>query len=111
MAVSVARVLQGGLPHTTVGAQKQTVTDVTMDDDYTTGGKAVTAAQLGLSAVYSGQVEVGTSASGADDFANVALIPQTNGSVLLKSHISSGAESSSSADQTGVVLRVTAQGY
>lgn len=102
---------QGGLPNTITGIHKRTITDVTCDDDYTTGGKAVTAAQLGLSTVISGDAAVITSSTAGDELDHVALLPQTDGSAKLICHLATGAECGSSEDHSGVVVRVTALGY
>lgn len=111
MTIAVARVTQGGFPHSIVGAFRRTITDITMDDDYTTSGKAVTAAQLGLGTVVNAQAEIKTTSGGGDNITGACAVPQTDGSVLIICNNETPAELSSSADIATTVIRVTAEGY
>jgi hypothetical protein len=58
MAVTATLVTSGGLPYRVVGAEKETLTEVTGDNSYELGGETLTAAQLGLNVVNRAQVTV-----------------------------------------------------
>src|SRR3990172_5387201 len=109
MATSFARVNQGGLPYRISGAQKVTVTDMTCDDDYITGGYPVTAANLGLNAIHSGDASVSVAGTGTPNLANAAVLAQTDGSALVYLSDEIPDEQASSADNTGTILRITAR--
>lgn len=87
------------------GSFRVTVTDVTMDASYPTGGLAVTKAQLGLNTVIFAQASiVTTAAAGA---AVDAVYDVANQKVKL---IAAAAEVANAANTTGLVVRVTALG-
>lgn len=106
MAVTVATVRNAGDVH---GNQRITVTDVTMDASYVTGGEPVTAAQLGLNFVH---IAVGSLVSGAAGAAvEYVPLPQTDGSVLLRANAASGVQVANAVDLSSNVVRVVAFGY
>lgn len=113
MAVSVAQV--GDLPYYTDGHRKRTVTDVTMDSSYATGGEPVTLDQLRLSAVTHAEAQITVAANATDSLGAVqAVVGTSNGlqRVLLKLYDKDvPAEIDSGDNLTGCVIRVTAIGY
>jgi hypothetical protein len=111
MAISVAQVTQGGLAYRISGAEKKTVTDVTMDSGYVTGGEPVTAAQLGFSSVCnSATAQIKTTSGAGVNVASCAAVVQTDGSVNLKCHDETPAEVANAADIATTIIRVTATG-
>lgn len=111
MAISPAQVLSGGLAYRIQGAQKKTITDVTMDSGYVTGGEPVTAAQLGMSSVvHDATAQIKTTSGAAVNVASCSAITQTDGSVNLKCHDETPAEVANAADIATTIIRVTAFG-
>jgi hypothetical protein len=107
MAVSVARV--GELPYRITGTQKETVTDVTFDTSYPTGGEAITAADLGLNAVSTGSVKCEVKAVGGTvNVANV-IYDDTNKKLIV--YDETPAEVADTSTLATLVVRVTARGY
>lgn len=112
MAVSVAAV--GDLPYYVDGHRKRTVTDVTFDADYASGGEPVTLDQLRLSAAehVEAQITVASNADGALGHAQ-AILGTNEGlqRVLLKLWDKTPAEITADDDVSACVVRVTAIGY
>lgn len=93
------------------GTQRRTVTNVTMDSSYLSGGETVTAAQLGLSSVDYGICSiksVGGTINVAEAFLECKADPATN---LLHLYDETPAEVSSTSDVSGVVVQVVAYGH
>lgn len=90
------------------GNLKVTVTDVTFDSAYPSGGEAVTAADLGLHNVYFGVANIKTTAA-AGNTVDVYVDPQTDGSVLLKAN--AAAAEVGAVDLSTLVVQVVAFGY
>src|SRR4051812_13258066 len=90
------------------GAQRRTVTDVTLDSSYPTGGYAVTPDQLGFGCFLEegGQSKVKTAAGGVTE---AVLVPQAAGGAKLVCN-AGGAEVVNAANLTGCVVRVQAYG-
>lgn len=105
MAVSVANKL--GLPYRIVGAQKETVRDVTFDSKYTEGGEALTAADLGLNVVEHAECHV-QSVGGS---VNVASASYDEDEELIHLFDETPGEVASEADVSEVVVRVVAKGH
>ena len=113
MAVTVAAV--GSLPYYIDGSEKRTITDVTFDADYATGGEAVTPQQLRLSGIKHAEAQI-TVASNADDALGptaTAILGTNNGlqRVLVKLWDKTPAELTANDDVSACVVRVTATGY
>lgn len=113
MAVSVAQV--GDLPYYIDGAKKRTITDVTMDSSYVTGGEPVTLQQLRLSAIEHAEAEFTVAANATDAVGAVQAVVGTNDGlqrVLVKLYDKDVPDEITSGDNlTGCVVRVTAVGY
>ena len=108
MAVTATRVGQGparNLPYITVDNAKRTVTDVTLDSSFQSGGEPLTAANLGLNTVYWAQAEPTLSATTT---VNVAFAGYDPGNALL--HVYDETPAEISGDASGSVIRVTAYG-
>lgn len=104
MAVSIANKL--GLPYRIVGAQKETVRDVTFDSSYTSGGEALTAADLGLNVVERAVCNV-QSVGGT---VNVASASYDEEEELIHLFDETPGEVASEANVSEVVVRVVARG-
>ena len=106
MALSFSKQTIGGLPYVVTSAQRKTVTDVTFDSSYPTGGEAFTASDLGLNVVDSASVEV-KSVAGTVNVANV-FADLANSKLI--AYDETPAQVANAADLTDVVVRVTAHG-
>ena len=105
MALAFAR--KGYLPYQIVGDQKRTVTDVTFDSSYPTGGEAVTADNLGLRVIDTASCNDVTATGGLVNVAN-ATFDLTNSKILLFDE--TPAEVANAADVATAVVRVEAWG-
>lgn len=101
---SFARV---GRARNIVGDEYRTVTDMTFDSSYPTGGEAVTAANLGLRKINHANV-VGASATGAGVNVANAIVDLTNSKVLL--YDETPAQVADNADVQTAVVRIEAYG-
>lgn len=102
MAISAASV-----DSNVFGSRRVTVTDVTLDSSYPTGGEAITAAQLGLSTVLFAFCNV-KAVSGTVNVAN-AYYDSANSKI--KVYDETPAEVANAASLASVVIRVMAYGY
>lgn len=102
MAISAANV-----DSNVFGSRRVTVTDITLDSSYPTGGEAVTAANLGLSTVLFAICNV-KAVSGTVNIAN-AYYDQANSK--LKIYDETPGEVANAADLSSNVVRVLAFGY
>lgn len=99
------------VPYNIVGNQKKTVTDVTMDSVYPTGGEAVTAAQLGLSFIDHAEAQFTVPANATDALGAVQFVRSSGITGLVKVYDPDvPADASASDDLTGCVVRVIAYG-
>lgn len=109
MAVTATLVTSGGLPYRVVGAQRETITEVTADSSYEEGGEALTAAQLGLNIVESADcLVVNGSEAEANPVDNAWYTQATS-----KIHLEDGKTSKEMAgtkDMSKVKVLVTARG-
>ena len=101
MAISASRAVSPTVP----GAERFTVTDITLDSEYPTGGESVTPADLGLStvtfavaAVHDGTSATAAASAGYDKDKELLLVYNTTAQVADR------------ADLTGLVVRVLAFG-
>lgn len=109
MAATFANVLS--LPYHIVGNQKKTVTDVTMDSAYLTGGEVATAANLGLSHIDHAEAQVTVAANATDALGNAQFVRSSGITGLVKLYDPDvPADVTSADDLTGCVVRVTAYG-
>lgn len=106
MSVSTANVLD--VPYRVVGNQKKTVTDVTFDSSYPTGGETVTPANLGLTYVEYAETNVITATGGGVNVTN-AKYDKANQKTLL--YDETPAEVANTSDVSTTVVRHTAFGY
>lgn len=106
MAYTAARVNSGGLAYRNVGAEKETITDVTITT-YTASGEPITAADLGLGSVNSTDCTI-QSVSGAGGTAVEAVDTGTSIAPKLKLNLATGADGAIGA--TNTVVRVIARG-
>lgn len=110
-ATSVGLGGAGNLAYITEGPLKRTVTDITADNAYPTGGYALTPANLGLSQFAThGIANVTTPSSATTDFAQVHLDTSTRTAPKLKFIDQTTAEVANGGDLTAAVVRVTAWG-
>ena len=97
-----------------LGDLKMTITNVvpSAGADYTTGGVAITPAQLGLNFVVGGQAEIyastGTNATGT---ACSVLVSNGGANVNLKFFTSSNAEVAAATNLSGETVQIIAFGY
>lgn len=105
MALAFAAV---GRPiHTIVGSRKRTVTDVTFDNSYPTGGEPVTAAQLGaLQRVDSAICQI----KAVGGTVNVTSVFYDEANDKLVAYDETPAEVADQADLSTLVVRVFADG-
>lgn len=109
MAATFANVLP--VPYRIVGNQKKTVTDVTMDSAYLTGGEVATAANLGLSFIDHAEAQVTVAANATDALGNAQFVRSSGVTGLVKLYDPDvPADVTSADDLTGCVVRVTAYG-
>lgn len=104
MAVSVAVV---GTPYEVIGTKKQTVSDVTLDNSYPTGGEALTAADLRLNTVSYATCHV-VGVGGTVNVAN-AYYDQPNSKLVVIDE--TPGEVANAADMSTTVVRVRAVGF
>lgn len=104
MSATAAAVTVGGRPYSIVGANKATVTDVTVS----TNSESVTAAQLGLNAIYSARAEILTGQSTDTAVYANCTIATGAGSITLAGFTAAGVAATTAAS---TVYRVYASGY
>ena len=94
-------------------AYKVTVTDVTLDTSYVTGGYVLTAANLGLTSVKAATADITTPSSAATNAVVATPLVQTDGSVNLKvlNAAATPVEIAGAASLAAMVVRVTAFGH
>lgn len=90
-----------------VSTPKVTVTDVSFDAAYPTGGEAVTAANLGLNRV---DFAIATVKSAATSTVNVANVHYNRDTAKLLAYDETPAEIANDADLAGIVVQVVAWG-
>jgi len=98
---------------TVVGDLRCTVNNVvpTSGANYAVGGVPITAAQLGLSTVIWAMAQVITQAATVGP-SEVAVLPQADGSVLLKCLLAAGSgDNAANANLSGTLVQVVAFGY
>lgn len=105
MSVTVANALD--LPYRIVGAQKETVNNVTFDESYTEKGEALTASQLGLNYIESATCNI-KSVAGEVNVAEAFYDPD-NAKIHLYNE--TPAEVASEGNVKEVVVQVTARGH
>lgn len=98
---------KGDLPYRVVGAQRKTVTDVSMDTSYLSGGEPVTAGNLGLNTVDTATATIQTAATTT---VNAASASYDEAAALLHVWDETPAEVASTANLSGLVVRVVAHG-
>ena len=104
MAHTVARVLVNGTGFRIVGADKETVTNVTVD----TNSEVVTAAELGLNTIYSAQALIDTGVATDTGVYVKATVASSGASVTIAQFAAAGTAATTAA---GTIIRVTAKGY
>lgn len=102
MAISAASV-----DSNVFGSRRVTVTDVTLDSSYPTGGEAITAAQLGLNTVLFAICNV----KAVGGTVNVANAYYDSANAKIKVYDETPAEAANAADLSSLVVRVLAFGY
>lgn len=105
MALTFTKV--GTKPYIVTGHEKKTITDVTFDNSYPTGGEAVTAANLGLNNVYRADAFVKSATGGGVNVAN-AFYNESTQKILV--YDETPAEAANTADLSNLVVRVVAYG-
>lgn len=93
--------------YTVLGDEKLTVTDLTFDSAYVTGGEAVAAVDLGLNTIHTAWIG-GLQATGAGVNVSSAFFDLANSTVLLFNE--TPAEVADTADVSTTVVRVVAIG-
>lgn len=104
MATTVANVPVGGRAYNISGANKVTVTDVTVADN----SEVITAAQLGLNAIYNADAQIRTGQTSDTAVYAKATINDNGASITLATFTAAGAAATTSAT---TVIRVRAEGY
>lgn len=92
------------------GAEKRTVTRVTFDAEYPTGGEVVKAADLGLSSVTFAQVDVVHGTESTELRVSNADYDIANGKLKLIDN-ATGKELANGKDASKVVVQVVAYGF
>lgn len=110
MAVTVAGAQVGDRPYYIEGANKRTVTDLTLTGTYVTGGVAVTASDVDLNYVDHATAEINVNANASDSVATVGVAETSTGFSLLF-YEESPAQITNGDTVTGMIVRVTAWGY
>lgn len=105
MAVAIARVQKP----TVVGKERRTVSRVTFDNAYPTGGEVVSAEDLGLQRVTFAQAEVVHGTESAEKRVSNAEYDKANGKLKLLDN-ATGKELANGADASKVVVQVVAYG-
>lgn len=106
MGLTASRV-SDPLPYRIIGTQKETVTDVTFDSAYPTGGEALAASDVGLNKIDSAVCEVKT-VGGTVNVAN-AHYDETAGTIVV--YDETPAEVGNGNSLASLVVRVRARGY
>jgi hypothetical protein len=106
MAIAASRV--GDLAYRIRGNQRSTLTDITLDNSYPTGGEAITPSDLGLNYVETADAHI-KSATGAG--VNVASAFYDESTAKLLVYDETPAQVANAADLSTVVVRVRAYGY
>lgn len=112
--MAATAVAVGSLPYYIDGAEKRTVTDVTLDTDYATGGEVVTPQMLRLSGIKEVSAKITVAANGDDALGHAqAILGTSNGlqRVLVKLWDKTPAEITADDDVSGCTVRITAIGY
>jgi hypothetical protein len=101
----------GDLPYYVDGARKRSVSDVSLDSSYPTGGEVITAADLRLTRVDHAIAQIQTTATTTVNAASAGYVPG-NGTTtsVLKVFDETPAEVTNAQDLAGLVVRVTAWG-
>lgn len=94
------------LPYRIVGSQKETITDVTFDSSYPTGGEAITPADLSLNRIDSATCEIKT-VGGTVNVAN-AHYDEVNSKIVV--YDETPAEVGNGNSLATLVVRVKARG-
>ncbi len=104
----------GTLPFYIDGNEKRTITDVTFDADYLTGGEVATPQMLRLSGIKHVEAQITVASNGDDALGHAqAILGTSNGlqQVLVKLWDKTPAEITSDDDVSACVVRLTAVGY
>jgi hypothetical protein len=105
MALAFAAVGRSG--GDVVGSQRRTVTDITMDSSYQSGGEPVTANNLRLGRVVYATAQIQSTSGGGVNVSSAGYDPAT---ALLHVYDETPAEVASTADISTTVIRVEAYG-
>jgi methylphosphotriester-DNA--protein-cysteine methyltransferase len=99
------------LPYYVEGARKRSVSDVSFDSSYPTGGEIITAANLRLQRVDHAIAQIQTTATTTVNATSAGYIPGDGTTTsALKVFDETPAEVANAADLAGLVVRVTAYG-
>jgi hypothetical protein len=99
-------------PYQVVGNQKHTVTDVTMDGAYLTGGEVATAADLGLSHIDHAEAQLTVPANATDALGAAQFVRSSGITGLVKLYDPDvPADCTSNDNTTGCIVRVKAYGH
>ncbi len=109
MALSFAQA--GDLPYYIVGNQKKTVTDVTLDNSYTSGGEVVNASDLGLNNIDHAEAQIKVNANATDSMVSVNFSETSGQSGKLVFYEETPGAITAADDLTGCTVRVIAYGY
>lgn len=95
-----------------VGTQRKTVTNVTMDSSYLSGGETVNATSLGLSSLDNATCQIKSTSGGGVNVAS-AFLECTADPTANKLHLwdETPAEVASTSDVSTTVVQVTAFGH
>lgn len=104
MSHTVANVPVNGTAYRIVGADKETITDVTV----TTNSETVTAAELGLNTIYSARADIFTGQATDTGVYAKATVASSGASITLAEFAAAGTAATTAAS---TVIRVTARGY
>jgi hypothetical protein len=104
MTHTVANVAVGGRPYTIVGPLKETITDVTV----TSNSETVTAAELGLNAIFAAEAEIQTGQATDTGVYATAIVASSGLSAVVAEFAAAGTAATTAAD---TVVRVKARGY
>jgi Sec7-like guanine-nucleotide exchange factor len=109
MAVTVAQV--GDKPYYIDGAMKHTVTDVTMDSAYATGGETVTCSDLRLNYIDHAEAKITVPSNATDALSNAQFVRSSGITGLVKLYDNTPAEITASDNVSSCVVRIHAWGY
>lgn len=107
MALTIAVSPTGDLPRHSIGDRYEATRQITFDNSYPTGGEAVLASDFGMSQITHGYAT--TLVPGATGI-NVTVLPQTDGSALLRVMTAAQVEVGNGSDQSALIARVTCKG-